>query len=156
MNALGKKQEILLTNDQGYLIPHADMVRLAEKGVLRLGINNSSALQLASMGLAPTKSPVLAAYKFWSFVSFTALLAAIYFAFTWDWWWALGSFVGSLVIASANKKGNAENYVAAASTDPQFYEMVLGLRGWRYMVSLTDAEPTSHWESYRASRPAVS
>jgi hypothetical protein len=44
------------------------------------------------------------------------------------------------IISSANRKGNAENFLDAAMVDVDFYERILRLDGWLYQIEEENEE----------------
>lgn len=136
----------ILTNRQGFRIPHADMVNLKRQGMLNLGVENDLATKIAGMtNLGPKKTTAVIAFHFWNWVGFIVLLGSIYWSFTKNWWWFIGGFIIWRALWSANKTANAENFLDAAMVDKDFYDRVLEMNGWMYQVKKTDAAVFSQY-----------
>ena len=58
----------------------------------------------------------------------------MYLSFTDAWWWFLIGIVGFGVISKANTKAHTENYIDAAMTDEDFYERLIRLNVWLYLM----------------------
>lgn len=140
-------KRVILTNRQGFKVPHEEMVKLRYEGKLNLGIENDLSTKIS--GLFPTVGPdktlAVAAFHFWNWVAIAILLWTIYWSFVSSWWWFILGLGIMQVIWSANKVGNAENFLDAAMIDKDFYERVLDLKGWMYQLAESDAEEFSKY-----------
>ncbi len=131
----------VLSNRQGIKIPHADMVRLRNAGIINLGIENDLSAKIATIkNLGPRKTSAVAAFHFWNWVALGVLGVSIYWSFTKDWWWFIPGLILLAIISSANRKGNAENFLDAAMVDVDFYERILRLDGWLYQIEEENEE----------------
>jgi hypothetical protein len=129
----------ILSNRQGIKIPHKNMVELRRQGLLNLGIENDLSTQIAGQtNLGPKKTTAVTAFNFWNWVAISAFIFSIYWSVTKNWWWFIVGFLIMRLIWSANKKGNAKNFLDAAMIDKEFYERVLELNGWMYQVNQKD------------------
>jgi hypothetical protein len=127
---------ILYSNE--FKIPHERMLELSRTGKLRLGINNSLTIEIATNKyLKPQKTTASAALLFWSWVGILIFAYSIYLSITSNWWYFILGFIAWRILWKANKRGNTENLLDAALVDKEFYEKVLKLNGWSY---LTEAE----------------
>jgi hypothetical protein len=134
-----KKQ--ILSNRDGLKIPHADMVALRQAGVINLGIENELSATIAGVtNIGPKKTTVVAAFQFWNWTAVGIFVGSIYWSFTKSWWWFIAGLIVMRVIWSANKKGNAENFLEAAILDNKFYDRVLAIDGWMYQFKEDDYE----------------
>ena len=115
-------------------LTHSAMVQLRKDGKLNLGINDELTAKLATENKQGPKTSANLAFHFWSWVGFAGLAYTVYLSFADSWWWFIIGLLGTSVIHKANKKGNSENYLDAAMTDPEFYERIRGLNGWLYQV----------------------
>ena len=114
-------------------IPHAEMVSLRNKGLLNLGIDNSTATTISGLtNLGPQKTAAAVAFKFWAWIGVGIFIWSVYWSFTKNWWWFIAGFVVTQIIWSANKKSNAENFLDAAMVDKEFYDRILAVDGWIY------------------------
>jgi hypothetical protein len=129
----------ILSNQKGVKIPHEDLVQLRQKGILNLGIENDFATQISGRtNIGPKKTTAVAAFHFWNWVGVGVLLWSIYWSFTKNWWWFMPGFILMRALWSANKKGNADNFLDAAMVDKEFYDRVLEVNGWMYQVKEED------------------
>lgn len=139
----------ILSNKQGFRIPHAELVTFSRANLVNLGINNDVASKIATVKhLGPTKTTAVAAYHFWNWILLIVFCVSIYWSFTKDWWWIIIGVFLVVVVSSANKKSNASNFLDAALIDEAFYNRVLQLDGWFYQV---DDENVATFEKYRVN-----
>jgi hypothetical protein len=143
----------ILTNRQGFRIPHADMVNLRQQGLLNLGVENDLATKVAGMtNLGPKKTTAVAAFHFWNWVGFIVLIGSVYWSFTKDWWWFILGFILWRMLWSANKKANADNFLDAAMVDKEFYDRVLDMGGWMYQVKKSDSSLFSKYLHFEETK----
>jgi hypothetical protein len=129
----------ILSNRDGIKIPHADMVALRQAGVINLGIENELSATIAGVtNIGPKKTTAVAAFQFWNWIAVGIFAGSIYWSFTKSWWWFILGLIVMRAIWSANKKGNAENFLDAAMIDKEFYERILNLNGWMYQFNEED------------------
>lgn len=132
--------EKLLTNMENFYLPHNEMLRLRQAGLLNLGLNNDLAASLANNGVGPKKTTAMLAYHFWTWVAFIVFVYSVYLSFTDKWWYfIIGAGILHL-IHKANKKGNVENYLDAAMIDKDFYDQILAMNGWMYRIKESELE----------------
>ena len=118
-----------------FKIPHEKLLELYKARKLRLGINNSLTIELATNShLKPKKTTASAALLFWSWVGIFIFIYSIYLSITSDWWYFILGFIAWRILWKANRKGTSENLLDAALFDKEFYERVLQLNGWSYLT----------------------
>lgn len=133
-------------SSQEVTLTHQQMLEMRKAGILSLGINHDLASQITESKLySPKKTTARAAFRFWNLVGVMGFLYTIYLSFTEHWWWFLIGFVAMGVLGNANRKGNSENLLDAATIDSEFYEQVRTLGGWLYQLEEAEAN------KYRAS-----
>jgi Na+-translocating ferredoxin:NAD+ oxidoreductase RnfD subunit len=122
-------------------IPFHQLKELAAAGKIKLGIDNSVALQISSnRSLQPTNKAVTGALHLWNWVAVIVFIASIYLSFTSAWWWFIPGIFLSGIIANSNKKGNAENVLDEGLRDQIFYNKILSANGWIYQISKSDIQ----------------
>ena len=120
-----------------FKLTHEKMFELYKAGKLRLGINNSLTIELATnRHLKPQKTTASAALLFWSWAGVLIFIYSVYLSITTDWWYFILGFIAWRILWKANKKGTTENLLDAALVDKEFYEKVLQLNGWSYLTEL--------------------
>lgn len=123
----------ILSNKQGVKISHANFVTLTNKNLIKLGIENDLATQLAgNSNIVPIKTTAGKAFHFWNWIAGLCFVMSIYWTFTAHWWSFIAGFFVMRFVWNANKKANAENFVNAALEDKEFYEKVMEIEGWIY------------------------
>jgi hypothetical protein len=131
----------ILSNKDGLKIPHVDMVLLRQKGVINLGIENELSTTIAGVtNIGPKKSTAVMAFHFWNWIATGIFFGSIYWSFTKSWWWFILGYILMQAIWSANKKGNAENFLDSAMQDKEFYDRILSIDGWMYQFKNDDFE----------------
>ena len=132
--------EKLLTNMEKFYLPHSEMLRLRQAGLLNLGLSNQLATSLANNRIGPKKTTAIIAYHFWTWVAFLVFVYSIYLSFTDKWWYFIVGAGLLQVIHTANKQGNVENYLEAAMIDKDFYDQILSMNGWMYKIKESELE----------------
>lgn len=140
--------KIVVSNADGYKVPHDDFVSLYQKGILTFAINTTLATNLISSKYPNLKpqGTSSAAFTLWSWVAVGVFGVSIYFSFMQNWWWFIVGFIAMRLIWKANKKGNAENYLDAALNDPSFYNNIQSINGWLYQI---EEENLNAFEKYK-------
>ena len=136
-------ERCVITNRQGYRIPHENMVLMRQSGILSLGVDNNLAAGLVNNSLGPKSTTASAAFHFWNWVGLFLFVGSVYWSFTKDWWWFIIGGIAYSAIWKSNKKGNAENFLDAAMTDKDFYDRVMAMGGWMYEISAADLKTLS-------------
>jgi hypothetical protein len=110
------------------------MSKLQTDGTLKLGIDDNVAKNLVQSRVLPPKSTVSAAYTLWNLVATITFIGAIVCSFIYDWWYFIPGFFLATLIASQNRKGNAQNIVLLGTRDQHFYNQVKSKGLWIYAI----------------------
>lgn len=141
----------IITNAEGYRIPHHVIKTLYSQGKAHLGIDDVIAQRLVQAGKAyQPQDTTAAANSFWNFVIFILFVGSIYLSFTQAWYWFIIGFFVSYRFFKANQKGNSQNYVAAGIDDASFYNKLMSVNAWMYKVKPDVLKSLEQWKGSAA------
>ena len=75
-----------------------------------------------------------ASFIFWNWVALIIFICSIYFSFTSNWWYFIPGFILMTWIYSANKRGNATNFLDCALQDEKLYTVISDVNGWQFQI----------------------
>lgn len=115
-------------------IPYELMLHLVEQQVLRLGVDNSLAVNLVKNGHWSKNQRM--AYIFWHLAGNVIFISSIVLSFTWHWWMFIVGWFLSGVVDRANDKSASNFVLNRGLSDQFFYKCVMDNGGWNYLANI--------------------
>lgn len=122
----------VVKNTQGYILKFDKLKHLHEQNKIQLGILNGDALGVVNN--REVGNYVNAKFNFYTWIAFIVLILCVYYSFTEAWWFIIIGLVATFAIWSAVKKANAQNIVNYGIANEDFYNKILELKGWIYLI----------------------